>query len=203
MELGETILRELNLEGTNDNLSRWLAHHIAELMDAAKKEQDSGTPTHSNQAAHACRDAILQLWQHRTHWPTGWPPARALKMAELLDRLDDEDSYAPWRDQNLLTVLHATHHRLLGALVDYVVSVEDGTVEAAWLKRFPGQLSADEVVLLTRAVETGTRLAQLSQDQTERDSEGIDPVLRLAEAYRNLIADALTPPTPPDTAEGE
>jgi hypothetical protein len=204
MELGEAILRELELERSNDILGRWLAHHIAELMHAAKEEQSAGTATHSNQAAGACREAILQLWQHRSHWPTGWPPARALQMARLLERLDGEEPYAPWRDQNLLTALQTTHHRLLSALVDCVAVGEDDTVETKWLQRFPGRLTVDEVVLLTRAVETSTRLSQLvllTEGEPETDSDGDDhPVLKLADTYRGLVADALAPRTPPDDA---
>jgi hypothetical protein len=67
--LGERIIEELGLEESTDTLSRWMAHHIAEAITRAEK----GRRKDKDEAA----ELILELWEHRTSWPRGWPPEEA------------------------------------------------------------------------------------------------------------------------------
>jgi hypothetical protein len=91
--LGRALVEELGLDPGVDTLSRWMAHHIAELIKAA---ETASTEERSVKLAK-CADTILKLWEHRHHFPKGrcpfedWEPfLRALKS---LDPCDDTPRY--------------------------------------------------------------------------------------------------------------
>ena len=69
--LGKKIVEELSLEPGTDTLGRWMAHYIAELIDAAENESD---PNLRNQARDKCCEAIIKLWDHRSSLPSGSRP---------------------------------------------------------------------------------------------------------------------------------
>lgn len=79
--LGRRIVGELGGENAS-LLSRWVAYRIAELMRDA--EDSSSDSDDRRKAVTACTELILRVWQHRTHWPQGWPPPDA---ADILDAL--------------------------------------------------------------------------------------------------------------------
>lgn len=85
MELGEHLVRELGLVGSNDTLGRWMAHHVAELMDAAKNAK---TPKARKEATETATDTILKIWGNRTKLPgDAYPLARYRKVLKVLDDL--------------------------------------------------------------------------------------------------------------------
>lgn len=84
--LGKKLVDELGLDESVDTLGRWMAHYIAEKMEAA----ESTTGEARDQKMSECRDAILKLWAHRSKLPNGQRPFRefervfrALKSLEL------------------------------------------------------------------------------------------------------------------------
>lgn len=89
MELGKRLVCELGLEDSTDTLSRWMAHHIAELI--TRSEQAGG----SNRALnHECYEAILQLWRHRHELPDGKRPFEEVEpVARAIASLDPESTY--------------------------------------------------------------------------------------------------------------
>lgn len=188
--LGERILAELGDPRTNNTLARWLAHHTARLMTEAEQAHASGAPD-ADVRDLAVRDAILQLWEARTHWPAGWPPKHAAEMARLLDELPAVDDPNAWVRPSLLSQLHTIHMHVVSTLIDMAspapdtqtdtgngtdavepskngassgraVPVEDGGIEAAWLDRFGEWLTEDEVVMLHRVAERPRRMDALS-----------------------------------------
>jgi len=68
--LGKKLVAELGLGDSVDTLGRWMAHHIAELVQEA--EGATGDDRLAKQAQ--LRDAILALWAHRFELPTGKRP---------------------------------------------------------------------------------------------------------------------------------
>lgn len=158
MALGERILAELDESRTNDTLTRWLAHHIARLIDAAEQAATRRDPDTDDRATQA-RTAILDLWKHRSAWPHGWPPSGAATLVRLLDDLPEADDPG-WSTRNVLGHLQLLHHRLLAALTDLAVA-EGDTVAKGWLSTFNHQLTADEIALLTRAISAPRRLGTL------------------------------------------
>lgn len=66
MELGQHLVRELGFEDGVDTLGRWMAHHLAELLDQAQNERTSAGRAKARKEA---RETILRLWDHRTSIP--------------------------------------------------------------------------------------------------------------------------------------
>lgn len=63
IELGKRLVAEL--DDDNDLLASWMAHYIAEQIDAAQN-----APVHErSERQQACAEAILQLWRHRNVLP--------------------------------------------------------------------------------------------------------------------------------------
>lgn len=215
--LGERILAELDDSRTNNTLTRWLCHHVAGLIDTADQARAAGTPDADVRAAEA-RTAILQVWQHRSAWPVGWPPPHAAEIVRLLDDLPDlpdRDGASSHRD-SVINHLHNLHHHILATLFDLVTS-EGTSVEQGWLDTFGDQLTPGETTLLARAAATPQRLnalqnwwdrtsshrtvADLAPDNDtsagqdasngDRADDGHEthPLIELAEAYRDTIVD--------------
>ncbi|MFF0371278.1 hypothetical protein [Micromonospora sp. NPDC005087] len=156
--LGERILAELGDARTNDTLTRWLAHHTAGLLDAADRARAAGDPDANVRAAEA-RAAILDLWEHRSAWPGGWPPSRAAAIVHLLEDLPDLEDPG-WFRASALSRLQDLHHHVLAVLADLVAGDGDG-VEEGWLLTYGDRLTPDEATLLTRAASAPRRLDRL------------------------------------------
>ncbi|MEU1840236.1 hypothetical protein [Micromonospora chersina] len=156
--LGERIVAELGDARTNNILTRWLAHHTARLLDAADRARAAGDPDADARAAEA-RAAILDLWEHRSAWPGGWPPSRAAAIVHLLQELPDIED-PKWFRATALRRLQDIHHHVLAVLADLVAVPGDG-VEEGWLRTFGDLLTPDEATLLTRAAGAPQRLDSL------------------------------------------
>jgi hypothetical protein len=206
-ELGERILAELDEARRNSTLARWLAHHVAALIQAADEARATSAPDADARAAEA-RVAILQLWQHRSDWPAGWPPPRAAHMARILEKLPDS-SIPPWQPATPLTRIHELHHALIALLVDIVTSDGD-EVEQGWLKAFGGLLTPDETAMLNLAATADQRMRRHFNWQeparhepgTEADGHAGDTgparertpqqaLAEIADAYRQAVLDLL------------
>ncbi|MFB8168295.1 hypothetical protein ACFC60_10140 [Kitasatospora purpeofusca] len=202
-ELGERILAEFGEDHTNNTLIRWMAHHTAGLVEAADRAREAGDADADAHAAMA-REAILQLWQARSAWPSGWPPPGAAEIVRLLDALPDPGS-ATWHRPTVLAQLHDLHHRILGAIVDLATQGGAVDVEQGWLDAFSDRLTPDEAVLLRRVATRAGRIDILSRwairhgtdeaalgpnDHGEGETGGTTsahPLVQLADAYRDTI----------------
>jgi hypothetical protein len=71
-KLGEYILDQLGHDRRSDDLLvHWVAHQLAEHMQAAETADD---PAERGAAREAAALLIAQLWRARGGWPQGWPP---------------------------------------------------------------------------------------------------------------------------------
>lgn len=87
LALGKKLIAELKLADTNDTLSRWMVHYLAEQIKNAEQKAAKDHP----QRVIACRDAILALWQHRHELPSGSRPFQELEpIIRTLASLDSE-----------------------------------------------------------------------------------------------------------------
>src|SRR5438094_3949598 len=60
--LGQHLVREVGFGSHRDTLGRWMAHHIAELIDKAKHASSLA------ERAKTCKiatETILKIWEHR------------------------------------------------------------------------------------------------------------------------------------------
>lgn len=75
------------MESSTDTLGRWMAHYVAELMDAAESAPSEQREAERNR----CFDAILKLWAHRAGLPDGKRPFEDLEpIVRALGSLDPE-----------------------------------------------------------------------------------------------------------------
>jgi hypothetical protein len=83
IELGKRIVTQLKLG--DDVLSQWMAHLIAERMNAV----EGAEPEARASAQDACAQAIFQLWERRSILPDHLRPLRELgSLIETLESLD-------------------------------------------------------------------------------------------------------------------
>ncbi len=86
--LGKKLVDELGLDQSVDTLGRWMAHYVAEKMEAA----ESATGDARDQEMSECRNAILKLWAHRSELPNGQRPFREFeRVFRALRSLDLDD----------------------------------------------------------------------------------------------------------------
>jgi hypothetical protein len=90
IRLGKTLVKELGLRDGADTLSRWMAYYIAEQMAIAKKAKGEAKA----RAEQQCFDAILKLWEHRSHLPPGIRPFESFDpIFRALERFDPENEH--------------------------------------------------------------------------------------------------------------
>ena len=88
LQLGKKIVDEMGIQRSVDTLGRWMAHYLAELI----VEADSAQGQTKVDAQKRCREAILELWQHRYELPDGLRPFKVLRqlrkrLRRLISRL--------------------------------------------------------------------------------------------------------------------
>ena len=92
LALGQVIVRELELAGRGTVLERWMAHHLAEVLD----EVDKSTGSEKADAEARAVKLILELWLHRRALPKPVDPLGGLRGAiEVLELLAPDAN--PWR----------------------------------------------------------------------------------------------------------
>jgi hypothetical protein len=93
LELGQHLVRELDLDDGTDTLGRWMAYHLADLIEKAK-----GSATAAERARYrkVATDVILKLWSRRDSLPgRAYPLAPFGNILRTLDLLRPEGN--PWR----------------------------------------------------------------------------------------------------------
>lgn len=147
--MGERILAEWEpTSGRADNLTRWLAHYLAEILEAAKNESD---PTRRSRLRRECADLILAIWKHREHWPRG-QPFKAL--GALVQELSEEKNPFAHHEQphswgSLIKELDALHQREKRWLMEAAAANESERATTEWEQVATQFFSADESRLAT------------------------------------------------------
>ena len=90
LELGRYLVRELGLEDGVDTLGRWMAHHLAELID---KAEHGATEAERARARESATETILKIWEHRASLPGhAYPLAPYSELLKVIDRLRPDDN---------------------------------------------------------------------------------------------------------------
>lgn len=83
VDLGKRLVAELKLG--DDMMAQWMAHFVAERIDAAER----ATPEARASAQDACAQAIFKLWEYRNSLPSHIQPFRDLEpLLQTLASLD-------------------------------------------------------------------------------------------------------------------
>ncbi|MBX3711864.1 MAG: hypothetical protein KF800_07885 [Lysobacter sp.] len=87
MALGDRLVHELGLDDSTDTAGRWMAHHLAELLEQSRNLKG----VKQKQAEKAATDLILRLWSRREVLPGGAYPLKDLgKPLSVLGLLSEE-----------------------------------------------------------------------------------------------------------------
>lgn len=85
IDLGKSIVKELDLDPGVDTLAKWMAHYIAAKIELAENLAGEGKVT----AEKECFEAILKLWEHRWSIPSNKPFLKDFEpLLETLDKLN-------------------------------------------------------------------------------------------------------------------
>ena len=105
------------MESSTDTLGRWMAHYVAELMDAAEN-----APSAQREAArNRCCDAILKLWAHRAGLPDGKRPFEDLEpIIRALESLDPENDTPRYHGTIRGTIDESEEGRETQSLIKFV-----------------------------------------------------------------------------------
>ncbi len=88
LQLGRKIVDELGPDQSVDTLCRWMAHYIAELMQAAEAAHGDERHLHLSR----CANAIVDLWKHHRELPNGHRPFGSFEpIMRTLQSLDPDD----------------------------------------------------------------------------------------------------------------
>lgn len=151
MELGSHIVQELNLSDRGDTLSRWLAHHVAQLIRDAQEGPDVET---RKEAKRLATETILTIWDHRASLPGNVNPlAQYRGILEVLSDLRPDPKRWPippaaGHKSGQFGNLYRRIPRLLSALLllDLAASEKSPRTTAKTVRKF---LKAEENSLLS------------------------------------------------------
>jgi hypothetical protein len=121
LELGRHLVRELGYEDQRDTLGRWMAHHLAELIN---KAENGATGTERIRARKNATETTLRIWEYRASLPgNAYPLAPYKDILKVLDRLRPADNpfryFGPpeTKREQLVADLFASLSRLIIALL--------------------------------------------------------------------------------------
>lgn len=197
LALGKKLVDELGLDQSVDTLGRWMAHYIAEIMEAA----ESATGKARDRKMSECSDAILKLWAHRSELPNGRRPFeefeqifRALKSLDLDDptprhfrqaRLaaeqdDEDDSTKQWL--NIASGLDDTAR----VLIRYCLAIAaQETVDKSreWVALAEAIAEEEDIdVRMVRAIVEDTEVLN-SENPDDTAKAKIEDLLKRLEAF--------------------
>ena len=117
LALGQMMVRQLDLNERGQVLERWLAHHLAEVMN----EADEAVGSAKADAEARAVDLVLKLWTHRRALPASIDPldgyGKAIKVLGLL--MPDAN---PWRQFSRSDTCEDLLYDMFGILSRIVVS---------------------------------------------------------------------------------
>jgi hypothetical protein len=177
------MVQELGLQQSSDTLSRWMVHHLAELMTTAEK---AVSPEEQTKATEAAANLILKVWEHRANLPGNVNPMNSFSgVLRVLNHLNAGDN--PWAGRP------GTPYQVLGAkiykelkritvgllLIDALPAIRQVSTRKQNIARF---LSHDERAILL-GLESWPRIVFAIQGQKERteESEVIDALRGLTD----------------------
>lgn len=112
MELGQHLVNELGMEPGVDTLGRWMAHHLAGLIDAARNAKEDAK---RRDAEARAAKTIVSLWEHRASLP-----GRAYPLARFRNVISVLESWRPGAGPFAPTRLSSERQTLAAEVTEYV-----------------------------------------------------------------------------------
>ena len=104
-----------------DTLGRWMAHYIAELIDAV----ENVPPDERAASKKRCFDAILELWSYRAELPNGKRPFEDLEpIIRALEGLDPDDEKPRYFRSVRSAIVETDEEPQTRPLIEFVCSID-------------------------------------------------------------------------------
>lgn len=187
ISLGNQLVALLDAEHNVDQLTRWMAHYVAEQITLAESATGEAKAT----AEARCYDTILKLWAHRGDLPVHSRPfERFATIFRVLERIDPESA-------------HGFYHRFgrdeppkrgsLEAMIQFIIDLDDAArillelglvaaVERATDEQTEKFLRDAVPAVRDREVDAVQKLVDLAEEP-----HGADAEKKLAERLRSRI----------------
>jgi hypothetical protein len=185
-------VRELGFEDGVDTLGRWMAHHLAELIDTA---ENGVTTAERLRAREKATETILKIWEHRTSLPgKAYPLAPYKNVLQVLDRLRPDDNpfryfrhHGETKREQLAADLFDSLSRLIIALL--LMKVPSGKEFLRMDDIAIESLNESEQHVLTALKQWGElfALTPKSSGRTRKSKKASDDNVNLDEAAVRLI----------------
>jgi len=185
-------VRELGLEDGVDTLGRWMAHHLAELIDTA---ENGTTAAERLRARKNATETILKIWEHRTSLPgKAYPLAPYKDILQVIDRLRPNDNpfryfrhHGETKREQLAADLFDSLSRLIIALL--LMKVPSGKESPRMDDIAIESLNESEQHVLTALKQWGELFASTpkSSGRTRKSKKASDDNVNLDEAAVRLI----------------
>jgi len=190
LALGQHLVIELNLDERGDTLSRWMAHHVAELINQAQTLPPS---RERNEAQEQATETILKIWEHRENLPhRAYPLAPfkdLLKILTLLQPNNNPYRFSQFsRTDQLAAVLFDRLTRLIIFLL--LVNAPDTKQNPKSARAAVKVMSEEEQQALNRLNDWISLLPAPAKKRKTRRVGSKKPV-RSATAERGALHDAL------------
>lgn len=220
INLGKLLVQELGIEAGNDTLSRWMAHYVAEQIEAA----ENATGNKKSKAEQRCFETVLKLWHHQSSLPNGRRPFESFEpILNVLNKLDpdsplpffcspfnstfnktndapepENENVQAWLD-NVLKIDSAARVLIDFALKQAVNNASDEKT-IAWLKNTVGlpsvEISFVDHILSAdqKDIKNKEALEKVRQDQEERlksKIEKLDAFSKVSSSLRTILANEL------------
>jgi hypothetical protein len=196
LALGEKLVEELDLKDRGQTLDRWMAHHVAVLIEEAAH----AVGPQRQQKRARCAKAILELWSHRKEFPNGKRPFEdfepVLRVMASLDPNPKKTRYLPFAVHNTKPVKKASAaepwlqiaidiDRSAKTLIRYCISVAAALgleKSRSWMKLVKSSLirTAPDIEAVRIVIETAD---SVSQDQRSESVRYVDRMLKTLEGF--------------------
>ena len=193
--LGTHLVHELGLRDSTDTMGRWLAHHLAELMNEAANRKKSVTGR--TKARKEAADLILKIWERRSILPGNVYPLAPYKDAlKVLGLLGPDGN--PWRRRSetpYQTLAASIYDRLcrlvIGLLlIDVAPLVRRRTSKRNKSVKFLADEERQVLKELERWLDAVDGGESLATDKSElRQIDARVPLQKLAEAAIKQLTD--------------
>jgi hypothetical protein len=196
--LGQHLVHELGFDDHRDTLGRWMAHHVAELIQETEK---ASTPTSRLKARKSASETILKIWEHRKSLPgNAYPLAPYEDVIKVLNLLRPDNNpfsffkHRPDIKRNQIAAdLFDNLSRLVIALLLMNISSRKNSAEAsaAAIKALP-KTEQDVFVALRQWHDIFVAPPKISgrRGKSKRGSDGVK--VNLNEAALQLVGSITT-----------
>lgn len=178
MQLGTLIARELDCETNSDTLSRWMAHHLAELITDA--EEIEGDERHDKLVQ--ILELISKVWSHRASFPHKINPLSKLSDLISLVKILDPSTHLIQTEQSddPRDLLSNTYYRFQLVVVHALLLISGTTSIPQNVKDFEPFLDEQEGELM-KIVKRWICSIRTPFDRRVR-IEWVDPTTSMSEA---------------------